>query len=611
MNNLRPVSIALLNQLPRINDVRFSPDGRSIVYSAADGSRGVLYIRAWDAKPFEISGGLNVQGGIGYGGGEFSLCSNTVVFSEKSGCLYRAKILSRSLPDRISPAWGASGAPELSPDGKWVLYVFQDGSTDGLAVVRTFGSSWPMQLVMGADFYMQPCWHPSGKRIAWAEWNHPHMPWEASHIKLGEVGGMQIKLLEERQIAGGLGISASQPLFSPDGRWLSYIIRDGNWDSLILYHLKKCTHKVLVLGEGFHLRLPEWVQGMRSYAWSHDSSRIFYIRYAHGKSTLWKVNISNRKSLPVDTGEIQWLTQLDSSPVNDDLIFLGSSPRIPKTLCLIKEEKLLMKQTSLEKALGKGMVQPVEISFQTKNGESAFAFLFRSVEKNQQSGALIIQVHGGPTASSPLSFSGDAAWFTSRGFAYAQLNYRGSSGYGYDYQEALRHQWGIVDVEDAHFLANHLIEKGLADPKRIVIMGSSAGGYTVLRSLITYPGFYKAGICSYGVSDLLADANNTHKFEKYYHCFLTGDLVRNRSRFIDRSPIHHIEQIKDPVALFHGDADPVVAVNQTLEIYEKLNGIGTPCTLRVYPGEGHGFREPDNINDYFNRIEEFLNMYLK
>lgn len=611
MKNNQPLSIKKISQLPRINDVRFSADGRFILYTASEGSQGVLFARTISGKPFSISTEQYVRGGIGYGGGEFSVRSGMVVFADRSGSLYKTQILRHASPVCISPAWGASGSPEISPDGKWVLYVFQDGERDGLAVVRTHGITWPTQIAMGADFYMQPCWHPSGEKIAWVEWDHPSMPWEASRIKLGELGGMQIKLFEEHWVDGGIGRSASQPCFSPDGKWLSYIIREGDWDNLVIYNLKRHSHKILVEGDGFHLRLPEWIQGMRSYAWHHSSQQITYTRYAHGEASLWKVNINKKKSEAIETKGIQWITQLESSPVNDDLVFLGSSPQIPKAICLIKAGKIRANQSSIEKEVGERTSQPLEITFSTGNGMISNAFLYVPIEKKQAPFPLVIHIHGGPTSASPLSFSSDAAWFTSRGYAFALLNYRGSSGYGYPYQETLRHQWGIVDVEDTFYLANYLIEKDLAHAGKIIVMGSSAGGYTVLRSLMTYPGFFKAGICSYGVSDLLADAQNTHKFEKYYHRFLTGDLSKDRQRFIDRSPINHIDQIKDPLALFHGDADKVVSIEQTLKIYMKLKTIGTPCTLTVYEGEGHGFREPENIEDYYSKIECFLEKYLK
>ena len=220
---------------------------------------------------------------------------------------------------------------------------------------------------------------------------------------------------------------------------------------------------------------------------------------------------------------------------------------------------------------------------------------------------LILSIHGGPTSANCKTFNNDAAYFVSRGYAYAQVNYRGSSGYGYAYQDALRHQWGIADVEDSIAFAQALVAQGLASPGRMAVIGSSAGGFTVLNILIRQPGLFKAGICSYGVSDLLEDARNTHKFEKYYHQFLIGDLKKDRQRFIDRSPINHIEKIKDPVALFHGDEDKVVSLGQTLAIYEKLQKNGVPCELKVYPGEGHGFRKPETLKDFYERIDAFLN----
>ena len=488
--------------------------------------------------------------------GILMLMKHGVVFPDRSGSLFTSAFLGKTNPKAITPAWGSAAAPAFSPDGKWVIYCYHAGGTDGLALTRTHGLTWPTQLVLGADFYMQPVWHPSGERIAWVEWDHPDMPWDASRIKIGELGGMQLRLLEEHWIAGGKDHSASQPQFSPDGKWLSYILRDGEWDNLVLYNLKKRVHKVLVQGNGYHLRQPEWIQGMRSYGWNSSSTALYYFRYAHGETTLWKVNVSKGKSEKLDISPIQWAVQMDVSPKNDDLVFLGSSPKIPKQICRYRNDRLHFAPSDLEKEAGEHCSEPTEITFPIPNGKSGFGFYYPPLNSNQNvKPPLILSVHGGPTSANSKTFNSEAAYFVSRGYAYAQVNYRGSSGYGYAYQNALRHQWGIADVEDTIAFAQVLIDQGLAFPGRMAVIGSSAGGFTVLNILIRQPGFFKAGICSYGVSDLLEDARNTHKFEKYYHQFLIGDLKKNRQRFIDRSPINHIEKIKDPVALFHGDED--------------------------------------------------------
>ena len=211
MTKTPPLSISTLNQLPRINDVRFGPDGQSIIYTSSEGAQGVLYARALNGKPFPISAALNVRGGIGYGGGEFAVCGDAAVLVDRSGSLYQTKIARGAEPRRITPAWGASGAPALSPNGRWVLYVVQDGERDGLAVARSSGITNDAA-GDGRGYYMQPA-GPSGED-RWVEWDLTHAL-DAGRVKLGEVGGIQVKLFEEHWIARSRAI---QPIavFSPD-----------------------------------------------------------------------------------------------------------------------------------------------------------------------------------------------------------------------------------------------------------------------------------------------------------------------------------------------------------------------------------------------------------
>ncbi|MCJ7519673.1 MAG: prolyl oligopeptidase family serine peptidase [Anaerolineaceae bacterium] len=607
------ISIELLNQLPRINDVRFSGNGNRLVWSESTGTLGVIFERKFNGRTHRLSGDQNARGSIGYGGGDLGVSLNQVIFPDRSGSLYIATFNQKTSLKAITPAWGSTAAPVFSPDGKWVVYCYNADEIDGLAITRTYGLSWPSQLTLGADFYMQPAWNPSGKRIAWVEWNHPDMPWDASHIKLGELGGMQLQLFGEHWIAGDKGHAACQPQFSPDGKWMAYIIRDGDWDNLILYNLKKRTHKILVQGKGFHLRLPDWIQGMRSYGWNASSTTLYYFRYSHGETTLWKVGLQKGESRQLDISPMQWAVQLDVSPIGDDLVFLGSSPKIPKRICLFCNGRMTFSQTETEKDAGEYCTDPMEVTFPIPGSKTGYGFYYPPLNSHIGKNAkpsLILQVHGGPTSANTKTFSSDAAYFVSRGYAYAQVNYRGSSGYGYDYQDALCQQWGVADVEDTIAFANALVAQGLVYPDQMAILGSSAGGFTVLNTLIRQPGLFKVGICSYGVSDLLEDARNTHKFEKYYHQFLVGDLKKNRQRFVVRSPINNIEKIKDPVALFHGDEDKVVSLNQTLSIYQKLKDNGVSCELQVYQGEGHGFRKPETLKDYYEKIEIFLTKYL-
>ena len=610
-----PIDLETLNQIRRFNDVRLSPDGSSLYWIEAINGRGSLNHLHADGTLQDLSAGHDIRGNVGYGGGEFDVNSTGIAFADSSGALFGFNTGKPDAIRAITPAWGGAAAPALSPQGNWVLYVYQQGETNGIAICRAHGLTWPEQLVLGADFYMQPTWHPSGEMIAWVEWNHPHMPWEASRVKLGQLGGMQLRLLEEQWLDGSAGAAASQPQFSPDGKWLSYIQREGDWDQLVLYNLKKKERRVQVLAEQGHLAQPAWVQGMRSYVWAPDSQSIYYLRYYHGSASLWQANLHSGRSKQIAIDPVCWAEQMDcaAGENGDALVFLGSTAQAPKQIWRLDSRGLAcVVCNQLAGVDPQAFSQPQEIRFTSTDNDEVFGVYYPPVGSGQLAAppAMILDIHGGPTGVDPLCFSNEAAFFTSRGYAYARINYRGSSSYGYAYQEALRHSWGIVDVEDTLNFAQELVRRGLSNPKRLVIKGSSAGGFTALNVLIQKPGLFKAAICSYAVGDLVDDAQHTHKFEKYYHRFLTGNFEQDHQRFVDRSPIFHIEGIQDPVALFHGDRDKVVAPSQSEQIYEQLTQRGVPCTLKIYEGEGHGFRKPETTADYYQSMLDFLDKHL-
>ena len=191
-----------------------------------------------------------------------------------------------------------------------------------------------------------------------------------------------------------------------------------------------------------------------------------------------------------------------------------------------------------------------------------------------------------------------------------EVNYRGSSGYGKTYRNALRRHWGEVDVEDAAGCARALADQGLADSQRLVIRGGSAGGYTVLNALIHYPKVFKAGICLYGVSNLFTLDMDTHKFEERYTASMVGELPEAAERYRAWSPVFHADQIRDALYIFQGDQDKVVPPSQSEEIAAALKDNGVPLKYKVYEGEGHGFRKSETIADYLKETERFLQQYV-
>ena len=205
----------------------------------------------------------------------------------------------------------------------------------------------------------------------------------------------------------------------------------------------------------------------------------------------------------------------------------------------------------------------------------------------------VVFVHGGPTSSSPKRYSGQIAWFTSRGIGVVDVDHGGSTGYGRAYRELLRGQWGVVEVEDCEAVARWLLGDGRASA--VAIRGGSAGGWTVLSALTRGASVFAAGTSYYGVADLVAMAETTHDFESRYLDSMIGPLPEARAVYDERSPLSHVDRLDRPVLLLQGLDDPVVPPAQAELFLAALEGTGVPHAYLPFQGEAHGFRKPATI----------------
>ena len=319
-----PLTARMLSQQKKISDVQWGSRENTLYWLENRSGTGVLVSRKPAEGSQELSSDANVEAGIGYGGGEFHVWNDLIVFAGKDGRLYR-RSTSCDLPRPIIPATGMSAAPQISPNGKWIVYVFSDGKTDLLGMVDSAGKEWPFKLAQGADFYMQPVWHPNGEMLAWVEWDHPNMPWDGSRLIVADLGGSPPRILTTQHIAGDEKNYVCQPCFSPDGRWLAYIESSEEWDDLILYNLKTGFKHTLVKGSGYYQSTPAWVQGLRFMEWSHDSTSVFSIRNVGGFATLWKINIETGSEEQIQTPSYTWLSQISVSKVDQRLALITRS----------------------------------------------------------------------------------------------------------------------------------------------------------------------------------------------------------------------------------------------------------------------------------------------
>jgi dipeptidyl aminopeptidase/acylaminoacyl peptidase len=595
----------------RLDDVQWSPDGGRLLWLEGRSGKGVIVSQTEGAAPCDLNEIESVRAGVGYGGGDFCAARDFVVFAEKNGRLYRAGFAGGgSVP--LTPEFGRAAAPAVSPDGRWILYVHSYERKDRLVVVDAEGKSWPRILAQGADFYMQPAWHPSGGRIAWVEWNHPCMPWDGTRLKTARIAGDTAGLVEENTIIGNEECPASQPAFSPNGRQLACIAGEGEWENLLLFDLKSGKKKVLV--EGGTLADPAWVQGNRTIGWSADSRKVFFRRNEEGQASLWVVDAAGGSPEKLGIEPYTWINQITPSPASDAVAFIGSSSSIPPRILVREKGSIRVQARSGAERIDAGEYSvPVPMTWEMAGGDAVHGLYYPPVHPRYEGRGLppaVIGIHGGPTGQRTAAYNAEAAFFTSRGYAYLAVNYHGSTGYGRRYMLSLRGRWGELDVDDAVSGAKALCDRGSADPARLVILGGSAGGYTVLNTLVRHPGFFRAGVCLFGVSDLFRLAIETHKFEEKYLDSMVGPLPESAEKYRSWSPIFHADSIRDPLAVFQGAEDTVVPPNQSERIVEALQKRNVPCLYRLFAGEGHGWRQTETIVAYYSEMEKFLQQHV-
>jgi dipeptidyl aminopeptidase/acylaminoacyl peptidase len=243
--------------------------------------------------------------------------------------------------------------------------------------------------------------------------------------------------------------------------------------------------------------------------------------------------------------------------------------------------------------------QPEALTFPTSGGEVAYAVVHPPTSPDHggpdgELPPLLVLAHGGPTGSVRTQLQLAIAYWTSRGFAVADVDYRGSTGYGRPYRHRLRGGWGVLDVDDCVAVANHLVDAGRVDGGRLAIKGGSAGGFTVLAAL-TFHDVFTAGASRYGVADLAALAADTHKFEARYLDRLVGRWPEDEAIYRERSPIHHVDRLSTPILLLQGSEDAVVPPAQAHLMADALQSRGVPFALIEFPDEGHGFRRAANV----------------
>lgn len=444
-------------------------------------------------------------------------------------------------------------------------------------------------LVQGHDFYSSPALSPGGLRLAWLCWNNPQMPWDGCELWLAELDADGM-VAGARRVAGSEHESIFQPQFSPDGVLHFISDRDGYWNIYEFSNGRALALTRDAMDHGF----AQWNFGMSSYGFRDDGG-LLAVRFNQGRSEL--VQLSAEAGVQSVREEF---SQIEHLHVHGQQMVMLAADSTHQPAVIWSDGQRDLRLTHNAHSLATEFLSTGEfLRFPTGNGETAYGWYYppRHPQTRVPAGEkppLLVKCHGGPTAMNGNGLDPRVQFWTSRGFAVADVNYRGSSGFGRAYRDSLHGNWGLKDPEDCIAAARHLLERGLADPARVAISGSSAGGFTVLCALALH-GFFRAAAVYYGISELTSALRDTHKFEAHYGDSLLGPWPAARAVYRERSPLYAAERIRCPVIFFQGLKDKVVPPDQTERMVQALRAREVPVEYLEFPEEGHGFRRRETL----------------
>jgi dipeptidyl aminopeptidase/acylaminoacyl peptidase len=572
----------------------------------AESGRNVLVRAEPFGPPVDVTpAGFDVRTRVHeYGGGAYVVHDGVAFFSNYvDQRMYRQEGLGRPVaitPEPPTPASMRYGDARVTPGGRLLVCVRErhedDRVMNELVTLPADGSAEPRIVASGADFFASPRISPDGRRVAYLRWDQPQMPWDGTELHVADLAD-DGSFATDRHVAGGPRESIVQPSWSADGTLHAVSDRTGWWN---ICRLRDGAEPENLTPLDAEFGVPMWEFGYASYTFLGDG-RIACAYRSAGQHHLAVLDPATRELLDLDVP----FTCFDPPYLHAEgtrLLFLAASASMPDQIVSLDftTRSVEVLRTGRERPLDPSDVAvPEPIEFPTDGGLSAYAYFYPPTNARFEGGAherppLIVMSHGGPTGETTPKLDLGIQYFTTRGFAVVDVNYGGSTGYGRAYRERLYGEWGVVDVQDCVNAARFLVERGDADPERLMITGGSAGGYTTIGAL-AWTDVFAAGASYYGLADLEPFASSTHKFELRYTDILVGPWPEAREKWHERSPIHAFDQISCPVIVFQGLEDEVVPPEQAELMVEALRRNGLPYAYLAFEGEQHGFRKAENI----------------
>ena len=536
-----------------------------------------------------------------YGGSAWRVRNGVLVYSQYSDQrLYRLDKLGNSIPLTPEPEIQQSyryADGRITNNENWYVCVRElhassaEEPSNEIVAVPLDGSQQIKVLVSGPDFVSSPRVSKEGDQIAWVQWNHPNMPWDDTQLCIASLDEM---LLSNQKVIKSQAESFFQPEW--DGQGNLHVVSDrNNWWNL--FRVDQSTNEIdltALTNIEAEIGLPQWVFGQSRYAFVGD--QIWFVYRKAGIDRLAILSLDGQfEQIDIDATEIESVANYQ-----DGIVATVSSWKAESSVMSITREGIRPLSKIRDLNIDESWFPiPQTFTYQTSDSEKAHALFYPPTNpeyeiNEKEKPPLIVLAHGGPTAAARRQLQLAVTYWTSRGFGVADVDYRGSTGYGRAFRNRLHDSWGLADVEDCVAVAKYLVAQKKVDKNKLAIKGGSAGGFTVLAAL-TFHDTFTAGASRYGIADLAILAKDTHKFESRYLDRLVGKWPEDEEIYRQRSPIHHIEQLSTPMVILQGSEDPIVPPNQAHLMAQKLKENDIPHALIEFSDEGHGFRKAPNI----------------
>ena len=450
------------------------------------------------------------------------------------------------------------------------------------------------------------------RKLAWVEWKNTSMPWDLNELKFAKLGEKEniinIVTLNNEYLKCTEKISFFNPIWSDKGDL--FVAEDSSgWWNITQIKTDFNNNSITISQNQWTIKaeiaFPQWVLGMSSFSCVGDD-----VVGAFAQEGIWTLALFQKN------GSIKIFDQpfIEFSGIHSHqnrLVAIASSAEITEGIFEID----LLNQSWEHTPASSFSLDPKEISigesfwFIGSNEEKVHAWYYPPLNKQILLPPLLVKSHSGPTGMARCGLDLEVQFWTSRGWAVVDVNYGGSSGFGREYRDRLRGNWGVIDVMDCTKAAQSLIASGKADKDRIAIMGSSASGFTALGCLISAD-IFNIGACKYAVTDLIGMANSTHRFEEFYLDYLIGNIETDYEKYLKRSPIENVNFMNMPLILFHGLKDKVIPSDQSIAIKDELLKREIPVQINLFENEGHGFKDGKIKVDVLNKTEAFFRQYL-